>query len=159
MFRINNKVTRTASLTLYCCLYCQLSTYFTPFSSFSNCWFWACKCSLGRDLILSVFSRLWTTCKDIRESACIWTTYRDIHDLAFIFPYLAWKQKYKDQTKCRLVVLLALLKSRKWCHDIFCYLRGVLRSPSNIYDEDSLHKKWSFPWRISSVNCGFGHIY
>ena len=33
-------------------------------------------------------------------------------------------------------------------------------------EEAPLHKKWSFPWRISSVNvtefavsCGFGHIY
>ena len=38
--------------------------------------------------------------------------------------------------------------------------KSLLHLPS------TLHKKWSFPWRISSVNvtksagyCGFGHIY
>ena len=25
--------------------------------------------------------------------------------------------------------------------------------------DESLHKKWSFPLRISSVSCGFGHLY
>ena len=35
MFKGNNKDTRTTSMVLFWCLYCQLSTYFTPFSSVS----------------------------------------------------------------------------------------------------------------------------
>ena len=42
----------------------------------------------------------------------------------------------------------------------------TLALPSHFYKARGLHKKWSFPLRISSVNvtksagkCGFGHIY
>ena len=33
MINANNKSTRTTSMTSFCCFYCQLWTYFTPFSS------------------------------------------------------------------------------------------------------------------------------
>ena len=35
MFKVNNKDTRTTSLTSFWCLYCLLWTYFTPFCSAS----------------------------------------------------------------------------------------------------------------------------
>ena len=35
MFKVNDKNTRTTSLTFFCCFYCSLWTYFTPFSSVS----------------------------------------------------------------------------------------------------------------------------
>ena len=35
MFKVNNKNNRTTSLTLLWCFYCQLWSYFTPFSSVS----------------------------------------------------------------------------------------------------------------------------
>ena len=39
MLIVNNKDTRTTPIVLFCCLYCQLWTYFTPSSSISivNC--------------------------------------------------------------------------------------------------------------------------
>ena len=46
-----------------------------------------------------------------------------------------------------------------------CVIIDVWSGP-NCASAKTLHKKWSFPWRISSVNvaesagnCGFGHIY
>ena len=43
---------------------------------------------------------------------------------------------------------------------------GLLKTESSDYPYDTLHKKWSFPSRVSSVNvtksagnCEFGHIY
>ena len=35
MFKVNNKNTRTTSLTSFWCFYCQLQTYFAPFSRIS----------------------------------------------------------------------------------------------------------------------------
>ena len=47
----------------------------------------------------------------------------------------------------------------KWMYVAFWYFLFYLQ-------DNALHKKWSFPLRISSVNvtksegnCGFGHIY
>ena len=39
IFKINNKITRTTSLTLFWCFYCSLWTYFTPFSKASIAYF------------------------------------------------------------------------------------------------------------------------
>ena len=46
------------------------------------------------------------------------------------------------------------------------HLGGQVDPPRTAHYIDSLHKEWSFPLRISSVNvtksavsCGFGHIY
>ena len=33
IFKVNNKETRTTSMTSFWCIYCELWTYFTPFSS------------------------------------------------------------------------------------------------------------------------------
>ena len=55
MFRVNNKDTRTMSITSFWCLHCKLSTYSTTFSSVSSvdfelvnaCWVW---CAGNNDL-------------------------------------------------------------------------------------------------------------
>ena len=36
MFKVNNKNTRTKSMTSFWCFYCHLRTYFTSFSSVSD---------------------------------------------------------------------------------------------------------------------------
>ena len=35
MFKVNSKDTRTTLIASFCCVYCKLSTYFTPCSSVS----------------------------------------------------------------------------------------------------------------------------
>ena len=63
-----------------------------------------------------------------------------------------------------LVFLLLTLTAECWLRNLLLYSHWAdISAHSEIYP---LHKKWSFPCRISSVNvtksavfCGFGHIY
>ena len=47
MLQVSNKDTRTTSMTLFWCLYCELWTYFTSFSSVSIFDFETCNCWLA----------------------------------------------------------------------------------------------------------------
>ena len=84
-----------------------------------------------------------------------------IHSLLFqIWFAKNFQKKKKFLAQQRFSLITEAWTSRHLiCFCIFGEMQAFLRS-------NTLQKKWSFPWRISSVNvtkspgnCGFGHIY
>ena len=66
LFKVNNKDTRTTSMTLFWCFYCELLTYFTPFSSVSIVDFE--QVSVGWDVSSLIHG-------DRHQVICIWFNY------------------------------------------------------------------------------------
>ena len=95
-----------------------------------------------------------------------------------IFPKFAilWKQNTINKTCLRISSCLGAIKiswdTACFCRQFWFIIKGIMFPESRVIchavmkDVTTLHKKWSFTLRISSVyvtksgrNCRFGHIY
>ena len=88
------------------------------------------------------------------------------------FDYFSSKQIKKNQSRIfKFWLKKVIASSSVWC--FYCYFTHILNlfgisilMTKDTFKFHALHKKWSFPLRISPVNvtksavsCGFGHIY
>ena len=126
LFKVNNKDTRTTSLTSFRCLLLTLNSFHTLFWSF-NCWLWTSKYRLGCNYSIS-FLRLYCTKK--------WS-----------FPLMTSSVNVtKSTVSCRFGHIYS--RSPQWKIIFLCsasamkiFVRNTLKGLRNLYEMGHVHKK------------------